>query len=209
MARFGSIGTQYFDNAGDPLISGKLSFFESGTSTDKDTFADVDLTITNTNPVILTAAGRQPNIFFSGTARVILTESDGTQIEVRDPIGGETGQDVIPAWNSVVIYGIPDLVRGSDGNFYISITNGNQDNDPVTSPVNWTQVRFIRVWNVNENYSQFQITEGSDGLLYSSVINNNIANDPTTDFVNWKPAVDAISPPVIRSASKIFALRNF
>ena len=59
----GYAGTLTFSASGDnnPLISGKLFFFESGTNTDIDTFSDVALAITNTNPVILTAAGRQPN----------------------------------------------------------------------------------------------------------------------------------------------------
>ncbi len=87
MARFRSIGIQYLDGAGDPLIDGKLFFFESGTTTPKDTFADINETILNTNPVILSGEGRQPNIFFTGSARGILTDSDDVQIEERDPIG--------------------------------------------------------------------------------------------------------------------------
>jgi hypothetical protein len=35
MARFGSIGKQYFDDSGNPLISGKLYFYEPGTTTPK------------------------------------------------------------------------------------------------------------------------------------------------------------------------------
>ena len=80
MARFGSIGKQYFDNSGYPLISGKLYFYESGTSTPKTTYADVNQSIPNTNPVILSAAGRQPNIFFNGSAKVVLTDSNTVQI---------------------------------------------------------------------------------------------------------------------------------
>lgn len=209
MARFGTIGTQYFDNAGDPLISGKLTFFESGTNTAKDTFADINLSILNTNPVILTAAGRQPNIFFTGTAKVILTDSSDVQIEVRDPIGGEAEEGVFSPWNTLTIYNTPDIVVGSDGNFYISITDGNQSNDPTIDAINWTQIRFIRIWNANETYSIAQIVEGTDGLLYSSVVNNNTGNDPTTDETNWKNAVAIEVSPVIRSAAKTFAYRNF
>jgi hypothetical protein len=64
MARFGSIGTQYFDNVGDPLSSGYLYFYEQGTTTDKTTYSDLAQTIANTQPVRLTAAGRQPTKFF-------------------------------------------------------------------------------------------------------------------------------------------------
>jgi hypothetical protein len=186
MARFGSLGTQYFDNAGDPLISGKIYFKESGTDTDKDTFADVNLSIKNANPVILSGAGRQPNIFYNGSARAILTDSDDVQVEERDPLGGESEEGAFSDWNSITIYNEPDIVVGSDGLFYISITDGNQNNDPTTDAVNWTDSRFIRVWNTNEPYSINRIVEASNGLLYTSLVNNNLGNDPIGDVVNWK-----------------------
>ncbi len=85
MARFGEINAQYFDDAGDPLGSGKLYFYESGTTTLKTTYSDINFTIANTNPVILTAAGRQPNIFFDGNAKAILTDKNDVQIIVSRP----------------------------------------------------------------------------------------------------------------------------
>lgn len=210
MARFGEIGKQYFDDGGDPLVSGKLFFFESGTNTDKDTFADVNLSIKNSNPVILTGAGRQPNIFFNGTARVQLTKNDDTQIEVRDPEGGTFEEGVFSPWNALTIYNIPDIVVGSDGMFYISIVNANQGNDPTTpSLASWSQIRFIRVFNANETYTAGQITEGSDGLLYSSITSSNQGNDPVNDTVNWKPATKAGVSAVIEASAAIFAFNNF
>ena len=209
MARFGSLGTQYFDNAGDPLIDGKIYFKESGTDTDKGTFADVNLSIANPNPVILSGAGRQPNIFFSGSARAILTDSDDVQIEVRDPVGGEAEEGVFSSWNSITIFNQPDIVIGSDGLFYLSITDGNQDNDPTTDLVNWSEIRFIRIWNANETYSIDRIVEGSDGLLYTSEINNNLNNDPTTDLVNWKPSAEATADNLSNASVVDYAYNNF
>jgi hypothetical protein len=185
MARFGTLGTQYFDNAGDPLVSGKIFFYESGTTTPKDTFADINLSIVNPNPVVLTAAGRQPNIFFNGAARAVLTDKDSVQIEVRDPVGGEFEEGVFSPWNPLTIYNTPDIVTGSDGNFYLSISNGNQNNDPTTSPANWEQIKFIEVWNPNYAYPLHAVAQGSDGFLYVSQSNGNLNNDPTTDTVNW------------------------
>ena len=52
MARFGDFD-QYLDNAGDPLAEGKLYFYESGTTTPKTTYSDVNNSIPNTNPVYL------------------------------------------------------------------------------------------------------------------------------------------------------------
>lgn len=131
MARFGSLDTQYFDDAGDPLVSGKVYFYETGTTTPKTTYADINYTIPNTNPVILTAAGRQPNIFFDGVAKAILTKSDNTQILVRDPVG-DTASTFGNAWIASKDYNANDVVQGSDGNFYVSLVNGNVNNNPVS-----------------------------------------------------------------------------
>ncbi len=43
---------QYLDSAGNPLVAGKMFYFDSGTNTAKPTFADVSQKIPNT-PVII------------------------------------------------------------------------------------------------------------------------------------------------------------
>ena len=209
MGRFGSIGTQYFDNAGNPLIDGFIQFLDSGTDTDKDTFADVNLSKENANPVPLSAAGRQPNIFFNGSARGILFNSAMEQIEERDPLGGETEEGVFSDWNSITIYNQSSIVVGSDGLFYLSIANANQDNDPVTDPVNWSEIRFIRLWNPNETYLLNRVVQASDGLFYTSLINNNLNNDPVTDLVNWKPSVESTENNLTNASVTDYAYNNF
>jgi hypothetical protein len=209
MARFGNPVTQYLDDAGNPLINGKLYFYESGTTTLKDTYSDVNLSIANPNPVLLSGSGRMPNVFFNGTARVVLTKNDDTQIWDRDPVGGEAEEGVFSPWNLLTVYNVPDIVVGSDGNFYISITNGNQNNDPTTSPSNWTQFRLVRVWNTNETYEANQIVEGSDGLLYTSTVGGNVGNDPTSDSVNWKPSATANIEEIVNAAVSTYSYNNF
>lgn len=210
MARFDILGFQYPDNAGDPLISGKIFVFESGTTTPKDTFADVNLAIKNTNPIILSAAGRPPNIFFNGSARMVLTDSAGGQIDVNDPVGGEIEEGVFSPWNVLTIYNTPDIVVGSDGLFYISITSGNQGNDPTTPDlVSWSEIRFLRVWNPNESYSINRVVQGSDGLLYTSLINNNLGNDPVTDSVNWRSATTIQLDDLTQAVVSDYAFNNF
>jgi len=49
---------QFFDINGDPLSSGKLYFFDAGTTNPKTTYADKDLTVPNPNPIELDGAGR-------------------------------------------------------------------------------------------------------------------------------------------------------
>jgi hypothetical protein len=199
---------QYTLDNGDPVPSGKLYFYESGSNTAKTTYADVNLSIANTNPVILRAAGRVPNIFFNGTAKVKLTDSDDVQIFERDPVGDTSTTGNFSTWNSLSIYNTGTIVTGSDGNFYVSITNGNQNSDPTTTPADWSQIRFIRVWNTLEAYTIDQVVEGTDGLLYTCVIANT-GNDPVTDAVNWKPSTTIDVPAVVLAGAKTYAYNSF
>lgn len=209
MSRFGSIGDQFFDNAGDPLIDGKLYFFEPGTGIVKDTYADINQIIPNTHPVLLSAAGRQPNIFFSGSARAVLTDGDDEQIEERDPVGGDTTESPFSDWNSETVYDVPDIVVGPDGNYYISLVDNNEGNDPTTSTEQWEQVRFISVWNEYKTYGIGDIAQGTDGLLYTGATPDNLNNNPVSDVANWSPAVEAEISPVIRAAGRTYAYNNF
>ncbi len=188
MSRFGTIGTQYFDSSGDPLASGLLYFYGSGTTTLKNTYADINLTVANANPVELTADGRQPNIFYDGTAKVILTDSTYVQIEQKDPIGGDAGAQ-LGDWSITAIYGQFDFVTGSDGCVYKSTASGNQGNDPtVDDGSNWAKIKQTTLWKSTITFAAKDIAQGSDGFLYVSVTSSNLNNDPVTDDgTNWAP----------------------
>lgn len=211
MARFNILGLRYQDDAGDPLIVGFIKFEVSGGGTDKDTFADVNLTIKNENPVQLTGSGKLPNTFFNGTARATLFTSAMVQIEVQDPVGGGTLEGSFSAWDSLTVYDIPDIVVGSDNNFYLSKSDGNQDNNPVTDDgSNWAQIKFIHVWNAATSFALAQTAQGSDGLLYVSLVADNLNNNPVTDDgINWGPSsapnVDDITQAVVSD----YAFNNF
>lgn len=182
MARFGEINAQYFDDAGDPLGSGKLYFYESGTTTQKVTYADINLTIPNTNPVILTAAGRQPNIFFNGNAKGILTDKNDVQILVRDPIG-ETGTNFGDAWVATTIYSANSVVIGSDGVYYRSLANGNQNNNPTTTSGFWTLLYSVE-WNAGITYDIGAVVT-YDNQQYQSLQTSNLNQNPETQTAYW------------------------
>ncbi len=168
MPRFGNIGKQYFDDAGDPLVNGKLWFYEAGTTTPKITYKDVNLVIANTNPVILSASGRQPNVFFDGSARVILTDKDDFQIEVRDPEGVALVSN-FDNWNPDVNYAKGRIVIYTDGNYYRSFSDVNLNNIPDETPDKWEQIRVLQVWNSTVSYTTNSIVIGSDGFIYRAV----------------------------------------
>jgi len=138
MARFGSLGTQYFTDDNVVLGGGSVTFYEPGTTTLKNTYSDSSMSILNTNPVLLDAAGRLPNVFFSGLAKAVLKDSDGEIIETRDPVGDFTSNvNSFSTWASDVIYDINNVVFGPDGYIYISLSANNQGNDPTLSPSDW------------------------------------------------------------------------
>ena len=184
MARFGEINAQYFDDSGAPLGSGKLYFYESGTTTPKNTFSDINLTIPNTNPVILTAAGRQPNIFFNGNAKGILADKNDVQILVRDPVG-ETGTNFGDAWVATTIYSANSVVIGSDGVYYRSLANGNQNNNPTTTSGFWTLLYSVD-WNAGITYKVGAVVT-YEGNTYQSLQNGNINQNPASVTAYWAP----------------------
>ena len=182
MARFGEINAQYFDDAGDPLGSGKLYFYESGTTTIKNTYADINLTIPNTNPVILTAAGRQPNIFFNGNAKGILADKNDVQILVRDPVG-ETGTNFGDPWVATRIYSTNSVVIGSDGVYYRSLVAGNQNNNPINTSGFWSLLYSVQ-WNAGITYQEGSVVT-YNGEQYQSLTNSNVNNNPSISAANW------------------------
>ncbi len=182
MARFNEINAQYFDDAGDPLSSGKIYFYETGTTTLKDTFSDINQTIPNTNPVILTASGRQPNIFFSGTAKSILVDKNNVQILVRDPVG-QTASVFGDGWVATKIYSADAVVLGSDGQYYRSLASGNQNNNPTSTSGYWTLLYSVE-WNSGITYQEGAVVT-YNGEQYQSLQNTNLNNNPSSATAYW------------------------
>ena len=183
---------QFLDNDGDPLVNGWLKFLESGTNnTLKNTYSDINETVANSNPLQLDANGRMPNVFGSGTYRVISFTNDevldapAVQIEQFDPVGEDSTGGQFLAWASGTIYNFPDIVKGSDDNYYRSITDNNQGNDPTTDATNWEQVDFVRFYNANVEYDQGDIVYDSDGIYYQSLQGSNTGNTPSTSPTYW------------------------
>lgn len=124
---------------------------------------------------------------------MVLATSAGVQIEVRDPVGTAAGTNAAFAvWASGDTYASGDLVRGSNGKYYVSLAGDNTGNDPISSAGSWTQVRFVRVFNTNEPYAIGDIAQSTlDGLLYTSLTAANTGNEPSTSPTYWEPAVES------------------
>jgi hypothetical protein len=77
-----------------PSSGAQLFFFATGTSTEKDTFSDLAATTPNTNPVIANAVGVFPDIFITGSYKVILKDKNDVQEWEADPVT-EVATDLI------------------------------------------------------------------------------------------------------------------
>lgn len=80
---------QFFDNNGDPLASGKIYTYESGTTTNKATYTDADGGSANTNPIVLDANGRANIWLGDGAYTFKITTSADVEIDTVDDITGE------------------------------------------------------------------------------------------------------------------------
>ena len=173
---------------------GKLFFFKSGTNVLLNTFSDEFETIPNSNPVLLDSLGRAPNIWFTAKARVVLQDSEDEQVWERDPVGGGGVVGDFELYDTSISYSISDIVQSSDGVFYISLANENQDNSPATTPADnafWMQISFIDMYNNTKSFSQGTIVQTSEGYLWRSITNANKGNEPTTDNgTYWLPAIN-------------------
>ncbi len=191
MARYVNPTPQILNGNGQPLDGAKLYFYEPGTSTLKAVYADSAFTTIRANPAISDSEGRyggvgEDPIFLDGIYRAVQNTATDVLIWDQDPIG-----DILAgawqAWIPTVIYSIPDIVLGSDDEYYRSIVDANIGSDPISSPASWELLRLGRVWNTNVTYSLSQSAYGSDGLLYVSIIASNQGNDPVGDTTNWEP----------------------
>jgi hypothetical protein len=184
MARFGSLGTQYFDNSGNPLVDGLIDFYEPGTTTRKNTYSDINLTIANTNPVELTAAGRQPNVFFAGTAKAVLRTAAGVVIETRDPVG-DTSAGAFSAYLQDFDYPVGALVTDENGEQWASIDTPNIGNEPSASPLFWEPAidYFLREQTVVDA-GRVAVGNSSTGLssVAGGAIGNYLAVSSTSPF---------------------------
>jgi hypothetical protein len=125
----------------EPTPGGQAYFYEIGTSTPKDTFQDYGLTTPNTNPIILTSAGRFPfPVWMDGDYTYELKTAAGASVinptdirpeiapgeAIPDPLGHDGEYLTVVAgevaWSGPV-WGLPDPT-GSAGNMVVVDSSG-------------------------------------------------------------------------------------
>jgi hypothetical protein len=181
---------QYFDNSNRILDSGKLYFYESGTTTLKDVYSDPDGLTAIANPVILNGAGRTPDIYLDGSYKLIITDKNDAQIEERDPVlAADDTTKGFSIWNAISIYEIDDIIRASNNLLYISISDSNQNNEPSATATKWTAVQLLGSYNANQIYFIGNVVIDSIGDIYRSRTDSNVGNTPASSPTDWTTVV--------------------
>ena len=188
------------DGNGKPIVGAKKFFFNQGTTTKKTIYEDSDLTIAASNPVLSDADGRFPDTFLDGLYKEeqqdnsgTATGYDGVTLWTRDPVGIiSTGP--FDLWDASITYEIPQIVLGSDNEYYRSLVDSNIGNDPTLSLGNWEKLNFGRIWGSNKTYGVGDSAYGSNGFLYISRLAANVGNNPISSTTNWRPATDGKLP---------------
>lgn len=99
------VAAQFFDNNGDPASGYQLFSYEAGTAVKLATYSDVDLTVANTNPIILDSAGRA-TIFLSALSyKFVLATSTDTD----PPASPIWTRDNVVAYASALSVSIQDI----------------------------------------------------------------------------------------------------
>ncbi len=184
MSRYIDPTPKYTDASNEPFPNGLLYFYESGTNTQKTTYADINQTIANPHPLVLNGDGSVPNCFYSGAAKVVLADSNDVQQWERDPVVGSETSSFGDSWDAISVYGLNDVVTFNNL-LYVSIAENNQNNNPASAPEFWTQFDLLKRWNVNETYQVRDPVIATDFTIYLSLTANNQGNDPLSSPANW------------------------
>lgn len=86
--------THFDDDNGNPLVGGKVFFYEAGTSTPKNTFTDANSGIPNPNPVVLNARGDASIWLTAGEPyKAIIKRADDSVVRTVDFITRDAADD--------------------------------------------------------------------------------------------------------------------
>jgi hypothetical protein len=193
MPRYISPQPQYFTDLGIPLTGGELYFYEPSTLIPKDTYSNAALSIPNTNPIVLATNGSPSvDIWLSGVYRVRLFDEDGNLQWDKDPVGGDSGSLIAYSdWVNGIEYPVTEIVTGSNGRYYVAIQSLNTGQNPISSPVYWTETRLLRVYNSSETYAIGTVVQAADGYLWRAKAIT-AGSAPALGSLFWEPAVDGL-----------------
>lgn len=173
------------DNIGVPLPNAQLFFYQSGTSTPANTYADAALTTPNTNPVVASPAGVFPNIFLSAILyKVVLEDMNGNQIWTADPVSGIGGGGSSSIITPSTVPSAATVDLGSLNPNVIITGNVNISSFGSSGSVGQTStIQFTGLLKIIFNSTSMQLPNNSQGL---AILPGDIIQVICTGLGNWK-----------------------
>ena len=147
---------QFIDGNGTPLAGGTVDFYEPGTTDRVSTYQDSDLTIANTNPVVLDAAG-MATIYYTGRVRQVVRDHAGNLIWDLDTSSGpdagvftrnfdliaDLRSNTVP-FPSVAVKGYRSIGDGGEGTFFYKESDTTSADDGGSIIVDAAGHRYYR-----------------------------------------------------------------
>ena len=167
---------QAIDGNGNPLRGGKLYTYASGTSSNKATYSDFDLTTANTNPVILDSDG-QATIYLNGSYKLNLkTSADGQMPGFPiDNIAGGTPEVFLSQYDDLAA-AVTDI-GATETDLAIDTDDTIGENITIPRTLN---LRFLR-GNVLTISNTFALTFADPGSIIAP-LNQQLFSDSNTDL---------------------------
>jgi len=172
---------QFIDGNGRPLVGGRVFFYLPNTSTPVTTYSDPDLAVTNTNPIVLDAAGMA----------TIYTDEDQLRQVVKDRFGNTiwdkltgVGVDLSTAtvnvaniaalrlniipFPSIYVRGYTATGDGGEGTFYLVQSDTTSSDDGGSIIVDAGGRRY---------YRDVQKNEGRVSVLWWGAVGDGVADN--------------------------------
>ena len=193
MALYLNPSPQVIDSNGNVIVGARLFFYQPGTTTLGTIYSDFSFTTIAANPQVTDSTGRYAtNIYLNGIYDVVQENNIGVTLWGPRRVG-ETASNQFETYDPNRSYSINDLVTGSNGRFYQSLTDGNQGNDPILEAniIHWNRLSLPTIWNRLFMYEAGDIAIASNGSSYTALVAN-IDQEPMISPASW--SAGAVGP---------------
>lgn len=188
-------GKQHFDDAnGRPLVGGQVFNYLVGTTTFKNTYQDVALSILNTNPVVLDARG-ECAMYGTGSYRQILKDAAGNLI--WDQVIPDAAGTPISVVSLPVVTGPTGTIVGGTVTLTATatslLTNGSIKSFTWTLPDGSTSVTPATAGSATKAFSP----PGAVGSTYTVTVFATDSAGNNSGTISWTINVTVHQPPTV------------